>query len=177
MNTDADREPAPVHETRGRGAIRASPAAADAALEFGRFRMLLRQRQLLHNEVPVELGTRAFDLLLVLLEADGLLLSKEELLSRVWPGVVVSEANLKVQISVLRKVFGAARCHPHRSRPWLPLHRRAPLHFRARRLSMFHASKAAFWPNAVSTELSAGAPAEFRGCRTPRLICRSRLAY
>jgi DNA-binding winged helix-turn-helix (wHTH) protein len=71
--------------------------------------MLLRQRQLLDNEVPVELGTRAFDLLLVLLEADGLLLSKEELLSRVWPGVVVSEANLKVQISVLRKVLGAER--------------------------------------------------------------------
>ena len=109
MNTDTDREPAPVHETRGRGANRASPAAADAALEFGRFRVLLRRRQLLDDEVPVELGTRAFDLLLVLLEADGLLLSKEELLSRVWPGVVVSEENLKVQISTLRKALGAER--------------------------------------------------------------------
>jgi DNA-binding winged helix-turn-helix (wHTH) protein len=109
MNTDTDREPAPVHETRGRGAIRASPAAADAALEFGRFRMLLRQRQLLDNEVPVELGTRAFDLLLVLLEADGLLVTKEELLTRVWRGIVVSEENLKVQVSTLRKALGADR--------------------------------------------------------------------
>jgi DNA-binding winged helix-turn-helix (wHTH) protein len=98
-----------MRETRGRGANRASPAAADAALEFGRFRVLLRQRQLLDNEDPVELGTRAFDLLLVLLEADGLLVTKQELLSRVWPGVVVSEENLKVQISVLRKVLGAER--------------------------------------------------------------------
>ena len=109
MNTDTDREPAPERETRARGANRASPAAADAALEFGRFRVLLRRRQLLDDEVPVELGTRAFDLLLVLLEADGLLLSKEELLSRVWPGVVVSEENLKVQISTLRKALGAER--------------------------------------------------------------------
>jgi DNA-binding winged helix-turn-helix (wHTH) protein len=109
MNTDTDREPAPGRETRARSANRASPAAADAALEFGRFRVLLRRRQLLDDEIPVELGTRAFDLLLVLLEADGLLVSKEELLSRVWPGVVVSEENLKVQISALRKVLGAER--------------------------------------------------------------------
>jgi DNA-binding winged helix-turn-helix (wHTH) protein len=88
---------------------RSSSATADAALEFGRFRVLLRQRQLLADDVPVELGTRAFDLLLVLLESDGLLLSKEELLSRVWPGIVVSEENLKVQVSALRKALDADR--------------------------------------------------------------------
>jgi DNA-binding winged helix-turn-helix (wHTH) protein len=86
-----------------------SSATADAALEFGRFRLLLRRRQLLANGVPVVLGTRAFDLLLVLLEADGLLVTKEELLSRVWPGIVVSEENLKVQVSALRKALGADR--------------------------------------------------------------------
>jgi len=63
-------------------ANRSSSTSAEAALEFGRFRVLLRHRQLLADDVPVELGTRAFDLLLVLLEADGSLLSKEELLSR-----------------------------------------------------------------------------------------------
>ena len=78
-------------------------------LEFGRFRVALRQRQLLADDVPVELGTRAFDLLLVLLEADGSLVTKEDLLDRVWPGVVVSEENLKVQISALRKTLGADR--------------------------------------------------------------------
>ena len=91
------------------GATRSSPAIRDAALEFGRFRILLRQRQLLADGVPVELGTRAFDLLLALLEADGLLLTKEELVSRVWPDVVVSEENLKVQVSALRKALGADR--------------------------------------------------------------------
>jgi DNA-binding winged helix-turn-helix (wHTH) protein len=90
-------------------ANRPSSGTADAALEFGRFRVLLRQRQLLADGIPVELGTRAFDLLLVLLEADGLLVGKEELLSRVWAGIVVSEENLKVQVSALRKALGADR--------------------------------------------------------------------
>ena len=48
-------------------------ATAGADLEFRRFRVLLRQRQLLADGVKVELGTRAFDLLLVLMEADGAL--------------------------------------------------------------------------------------------------------
>jgi DNA-binding winged helix-turn-helix (wHTH) protein len=88
---------------------RPSPVGAAAALEFGRFRVLLRQRQLLFDAVPIELGTRSFDLLLVLLEADGALVTKEELLSRAWPGIVVAEENLKVQISALRKALGESR--------------------------------------------------------------------
>src|SRR6202035_5181799 len=86
-----------------------SSVGAEAAIEFGRFRMLLRRRQLLADGVPVEIGTRAFDLLLVLLESDGALVTKEELLKRVWRDVVVSEENLKVQISALRKALGADR--------------------------------------------------------------------
>ena len=110
MNTDTYPEPAFRRENPPRqGANRSSPATADAAVEFGRFRVLLRRRQLLADGVPVELGTRAFALLLALVEADGLLLSKEELVSRVWPDVVVSEENLKVQVSALRKALGADR--------------------------------------------------------------------
>jgi DNA-binding winged helix-turn-helix (wHTH) protein len=90
-------------------ANRSSRVAADATLEFGRFRLLLRQRQLVADGEPVDLGTRALDLLLVLLEADGLLVTKEELLSRVWPGIVVAEENLKVQIAALRKALGEDR--------------------------------------------------------------------
>ena len=86
-----------------------SPAAADATLEFGRFRVLLRQRQLVADSGPIELGTRALDLLLVLLEADGSLVTKDELMSRVWPGIVVAEENLKVQILALRKALGDDR--------------------------------------------------------------------
>ena len=107
-NTDPElallRENPPLH-----GANRSSSAIADAALEFGRFRVLLRRRQLIADGAPVDLGARAFDLLLVLLEADGLLVSKEELLSRVWPGIVVAEENLKVQVSALRRALGADR--------------------------------------------------------------------
>jgi DNA-binding winged helix-turn-helix (wHTH) protein len=88
---------------------RSSPAAADTTLAFGRFNVLLRQRQLFANGVPIELGTRALDVLLVLLEADGSLVTKDELLSRAWPGIVVAEENLKVQISALRKALGEDR--------------------------------------------------------------------
>jgi DNA-binding winged helix-turn-helix (wHTH) protein len=74
--------------------------------EFGVSRPL-RRRQLIAG-VLIDLG-RALDLLLVLLEADGSLVSKDELLSRVWPGIVVAEENLKVQISALRKALGQDR--------------------------------------------------------------------
>jgi DNA-binding winged helix-turn-helix (wHTH) protein len=110
MNTNVDPEtalwrksPLPHHATWW------SSGRADAAIEFGRFRVLLRRRRLLADGVPVELGTRAFDLLLVLLEAEGALVTKEELLNRVWPGIFVSEENLKVQISALRKALGPDR--------------------------------------------------------------------
>src|ERR1700759_3835238 len=106
MNANAYSEPAlwrksalPHHATWG------SSERAEAAIEFGRFRVLLRRRWRLADGVPVELGTRAFDLLLVLLEADGSLVTKSELLSRVWTGMVVSEESLNVQISALRKAL------------------------------------------------------------------------
>ena len=86
-----------------------NPVAAEATLAFGRFRVLLRRRQLVADDVPIELGTRALDLLVVLLEANGSLVSKDELFSRVWPGIAVSEANLKVQIAALRRVLGEGR--------------------------------------------------------------------
>ena len=71
--------------------------------------MLLRQRRLLAGGVPVELGARAFDILIVLIEADGALVTHDEMQSRVWPGIVVAQDNLKVQISALRKALGEDR--------------------------------------------------------------------
>jgi DNA-binding winged helix-turn-helix (wHTH) protein len=87
----------------------ANCATAEASLEFGRFRVLLRQRLLLADGVPIELGTRAFELLLALLEANGALVTKAQLLARVWPGIVVAEDNLKVQVSALRRAIGEDR--------------------------------------------------------------------
>jgi DNA-binding winged helix-turn-helix (wHTH) protein len=83
--------------------------ATDAMLEFGRFRVLLRRRKLLVDGVPIELGTRAFDLLVVLAEANGSLVPKRELMTRVWPGVTVCEESLKVQVSNLRRALGEDR--------------------------------------------------------------------
>jgi DNA-binding winged helix-turn-helix (wHTH) protein len=84
-------------------------AAAEASLEFGRFRVLLRQRLLLADGVPVDLGTRGFKLLLALLEANGSRVSKEQLIARVWPGVFVAQDNLKAQVSKLRSALGPDR--------------------------------------------------------------------
>jgi DNA-binding winged helix-turn-helix (wHTH) protein len=88
---------------------RASRSAAEASLEFGRFRVLLRQRKLLADGVPIELGTRAFELLLALLETNGSLVSKEQLLARVWPGITVAQDNLKMQVFALRRALGEDR--------------------------------------------------------------------
>lgn len=57
---------------------------------------------------PVALGSRAFDLLLALLERRDRVVDKQELLTLVWPGLVVEEGNLSVQVSTLRKVLGQA---------------------------------------------------------------------
>src|SRR6516165_10586176 len=108
--TNNDTKSAPNHVTVARhNPSRSRWAAQETALEFGRFQMLLRRRQLIADGVPVKLGTRAFDLLSVLLKADGSLVTKEELVSCVWPGIHVSEENLKVQISLLRKTLGEDR--------------------------------------------------------------------
>ncbi len=75
---------------------------------FGRFELQPATRQLLADGQPVDLGARAFDLLVTLVERPGELLTKDALLERVWPGLVVEENNLQVQISSLRKALGAA---------------------------------------------------------------------
>jgi DNA-binding winged helix-turn-helix (wHTH) protein len=79
------------------------------AVEFGRFRLLPHRRELRAEGIAVELGSRAFDVLMVLVEARGGLVTKDEILSRVWPETVVEENNLVVQISTLRKALGEDR--------------------------------------------------------------------
>ncbi len=74
-------------------------------IQFGRFQVHPHRRELLMDGVPVRLGDRAFDILLVLIEARGKLVTKDELLNRVWPGIVVEGINLSVQVSALRKAL------------------------------------------------------------------------
>jgi predicted ATPase/DNA-binding winged helix-turn-helix (wHTH) protein len=85
------------------------PNPESAALRFGpslRFELQPAERRLLVDGQPAALGRRALDLLIALAERPDHLLTKNELLDRVWPGLVVEEANLQMQISNLRKVLG-----------------------------------------------------------------------
>src|SRR4051794_15810141 len=79
------------------------------AIEVGRFRIDRQRREFLEEGRRIDLGDRAFDPLLVLLEGGGAVVSKDELLTRIWPDRVVEENNLEIQISALRKVFGPDR--------------------------------------------------------------------
>ena len=74
---------------------------------FGRFELRLEERQLLADGVAVRITPHALDILAVLLEHAGHLVTKEQLRARVWPRVVVEENTLQVHISALRKVLGA----------------------------------------------------------------------
>ena len=77
-----------------------------SSYRFGIFDLRPNERRLLKNGEPVELGARAFDVLVALVERAGRLVPKEELLACVWPNVVVEENNLQVQVSALRKALG-----------------------------------------------------------------------
>jgi DNA-binding winged helix-turn-helix (wHTH) protein len=74
---------------------------------FGRFRLSPGERRLERDGEPVQLHSRAFDILHVLVEQAGRVVGQRELISRVWLGLVVEETNLRVQICTLAE--GATR--------------------------------------------------------------------
>jgi predicted ATPase/DNA-binding winged helix-turn-helix (wHTH) protein len=80
-----------------------------AIIEFGRFRVVPRRRELLADNRPVPLGGRTFEVLIALIEEPGAVVSKDALMERVWPNRIVEESSLHVQISALRNAFGADR--------------------------------------------------------------------
>jgi len=82
---------------------------APAAIDFGRFSVLPHRRELLAEGRLMELGGRAFDVLMVLIESSGAVVSKDALMSRVWSDRVVEENSLQAQISALRRAFGSDR--------------------------------------------------------------------
>jgi predicted ATPase len=69
----------------------------------------MSRREILADGVPVELGGRNYDLLIALVETGGKVVSKDELMNRVWPKRIVEENNLQAGISALRKALGADR--------------------------------------------------------------------
>ena len=80
-----------------------------ASIDFGHFSIFPHRRELLADGRPTTLGGRAFDVLMALVEASGAVVSKDELMSRVWQGRIVEENRLAGEISALRKAFGADR--------------------------------------------------------------------
>ena len=75
---------------------------------FGPFRLLPDARRLERDGSPIALTPKAFDLLLALVRHRDRALSKDELLSLVWPGSIVEEANLAQQVLLLRRALGDA---------------------------------------------------------------------
>lgn len=80
--------------------------ASDGPIRFEGWELRRQERQLLVAGQPVQVGGRAFDLLLVLVERRGRMVAKAELLEAAWPGLVVEENNVSVQIASLRKLLG-----------------------------------------------------------------------
>ena len=82
------------------------PMDRSPALRFGHFELQARHRRLLRDGEPLPVGARAFDVLLALAGRRDRIVTKAELMDLVWPGLVVEENNLQVQISSLRKLLG-----------------------------------------------------------------------
>ncbi|MEV4781905.1 winged helix-turn-helix domain-containing protein [Burkholderia sp. LMU1-1-1.1] len=83
----------------------ASCTPIEPELAFGPYRLAPSSRTLSKNGQPVPLNGRAFDLLLALVERAGEVVSKQELIARVWPSTVVEENNLRVHVGTLRKAL------------------------------------------------------------------------
>ncbi|QVW26108.1 winged helix-turn-helix domain-containing protein [Pseudomonas hormoni] len=78
------------------------------SITFGQFHLLPAQRLLLKNGKPIELGSRALDVLIALLEHAGEVVSNRDLIRMVWQDVIVDESCLRVHISALRKALACA---------------------------------------------------------------------
>ena len=80
--------------------------ATETDLTFRRFTLLPGARILLQDGQAVEIGARAFDLLHILAVSRGTVVSKQEIMRKVWPTTIVEECNLRFQVGVLRRALG-----------------------------------------------------------------------
>jgi predicted ATPase/DNA-binding winged helix-turn-helix (wHTH) protein len=94
-----------VSETQRGGGRAEVDRRSDAVYTFGDFCLLPGRRKLLLADQPIHIGSRAFAILVALVERAGRVVSANELTALVWPGIVVDEANLRVQLGSLRKVL------------------------------------------------------------------------
>ncbi|MGE8066948.1 ATP-binding protein [Pseudomonas sp. NPDC089569] len=82
------------------------PNTLEQAVHFGPYRIYPEQRLVMEVGQPLRLGRRAMDILLILLEHAGRVVSKHQLITRIWPDSVVEEINLRVHMAALRKALG-----------------------------------------------------------------------
>jgi DNA-binding winged helix-turn-helix (wHTH) protein len=87
--------------TNGFGSAR----TPDQAARFGPFLVIPAQRLLLEGGQEVRIGSRAFDLLVILIRHAGHVVSKATLMAEAWPNIVVEEANVRIHIAALRKLL------------------------------------------------------------------------
>jgi DNA-binding winged helix-turn-helix (wHTH) protein len=97
-----------LSEQPGLGEVLASEPSGVSAEEvrFRDYRLLPSSRILLKGRAPVAIGSRAFDILNVLLQARGCIVGKREIVKAVWPTTIVEESNLRFQVAQLRKALG-----------------------------------------------------------------------
>jgi DNA-binding winged helix-turn-helix (wHTH) protein len=81
-------------------------AHASDTITFGPFTLAAKERLLLRQGAPVDLGTRAFDILAILAARPNEIVSKKDLLASVWPDVTVEEGSLRFHMANLRKALG-----------------------------------------------------------------------
>jgi DNA-binding winged helix-turn-helix (wHTH) protein len=79
------------------------------AFSFGPFRLYPDMRILRKNSAVVSLGSRAFDMLVSMVERNGRVLTSEELMAIAWPGLIVDDSNVRVQVANLRRTLGCGR--------------------------------------------------------------------
>ncbi|NIJ64226.1 DNA-binding winged helix-turn-helix (wHTH) protein [Sphingomonas leidyi] len=78
-------------------------------IAFGEFLAIPAARSLTRRGEPIDIGGRAFDLLIALLRRRGTIVTKQEIMRQVWPSTVVDEGNLRFQMAALRKLLGNDR--------------------------------------------------------------------
>jgi DNA-binding winged helix-turn-helix (wHTH) protein len=86
-------------------AARSDPVPFPGELRFGPYRVIPGARQILRDDEPLKLGSRAFDILVALLHAKGTIISREELIRQAWPTTTVDDTNLRFQMACLRRAL------------------------------------------------------------------------
>jgi pimeloyl-ACP methyl ester carboxylesterase/DNA-binding winged helix-turn-helix (wHTH) protein len=139
---------------------------SNTVYEFGPFRLELREHRLLRRGARVPITGKAFQTLRVLVEARGNLVSKQDLMTAVWPETTVEENNLDRNISTLRKALG----EQSNGRPFIETVPRVGYRF----LAPVTETNSASPPLAPPLEISPSTRQEIRFCVTPDKV---RIAY